>query len=193
MDAPIVARVADAEAVPWRNGGGTTRVLATWPDATDWIVRVSVAEILASGPFSAFPGVERWFAVLSGEGVRLDTEGAAPREIGAQDATLYRFAGDRPTWCTARGARTEDLNVMLRRDRGRLNHGPLAVGAGLASDAEWAGLFVLATTEVASADGGRWQVPGMALASWANPRRGLRRLRADAGGARGWWLEVDRA
>ena len=111
----------------------------------------------------------------------------------SKPATLYRFAGDRPTWCTARGARTEDLNVMLRRDRGRLHHGPLAAGAGLASDAEWAGLFVLATTEVASADGGRWQVPGMALASWANPRRGLRRLRADAGGARGWWLEVDRA
>jgi uncharacterized protein len=193
MDAPIIARVSDAEPVPWRNGGGTTSVLATWPDATDWIVRVSVAEILVSGPFSTFPGVERWFAVLSGEGVRLDTEAAEAREIDPDASTLHRFSGDRPTWCTARGARTEDLNVMLRRDRGRLHERPLAAGAELATRAEWAGLFVVAPTDVTAAGGATWPVPGMALASWPNPRREPRRLRAVGHAGRGWWLEVDRA
>jgi uncharacterized protein len=193
MDAPIVARVSDAEPVPWRNGGGTTRVLATWPDETDWIVRVSVAEILVSGPFSSFPGVERWFALLSGEGVRLDTEGAAAREIGPDETALHRFAGDRSTWCTARGARAEDLNVMLRRDRGRLRDRPLAPDAWLATRAEWTGLFVVASTEVTADGGPTWQVPGMALATWPNPRREPRRLRALGSVGRGWWLEVDRA
>ena len=193
MDAPIVTCVSDAEPVPWRNGGGTTRVLLTWPDATDWIVRVSVAEILASGPFSTFSGVERWFAVLSGDGVRLDTEAAAPREVGPADSTLYRFAGDLPTWCTARGARTEDLNIMLRRDHGRLRELPLVAGTELATRADWAGLFVVGPTEMAASGGAAWQVPGMALASWPNPRRELRRLRAAGSGGRGWWLEVEAA
>ena len=56
---------------PWRNGGGVTRELLAWPDGGDWRVRVSVADIDADGPFSAFPGVERWFAVLEGAGVAL--------------------------------------------------------------------------------------------------------------------------
>lgn len=193
MDAPSVTRVSDAEPVPWRNGGGTTRVLLTWPTAADWIVRVSVAEILVSGPFSTFPGVERWFAVLSGEGVRLDTEAAAAREIDSGQDALHRFAGDLPTWCTARGARNEDLNVMLRRDRGRLHEVPLAASAELATRAEWAGLFVVEPTELASAGGAAVRVPGMALASWPNPRREPRRLHAAGRGGRGWWLEVDTA
>ena len=193
MDPPIVSCVSDAEPVAWRNGGGTTRVLATWPDAADWIVRVSVAEILASGPFSTFEGVDRWFAVLSGDGVRLDTKAAAAREVSPSESTLHRFAGDLPTWCTARGVRTEDLNIMLRRDRGRLHDLPLAAGAELATKAEWAGLFVVEPTEVAVGRGAPWQLPGMALASWPNPRRELRRLRATGTPGRGWWLEVESA
>src|SRR5258706_8972671 len=64
--APILLRVNDIAPAPWRNGGGLTRELLAWPDRSDWIVRISVAEILASGPFSEFPGVDRWFAVLHG-------------------------------------------------------------------------------------------------------------------------------
>jgi environmental stress-induced protein Ves len=48
----------------WRNGGGSTRELLAWPEATDWQARISVAEITRDGPFSAFAGVQRWFAVL---------------------------------------------------------------------------------------------------------------------------------
>ena len=56
---------------PWRNGGGLTRELLAWPGSGDWVLRVSVADIEADGPFSAFPGIDRWFTVLSGAGVRL--------------------------------------------------------------------------------------------------------------------------
>ena len=47
--------LADVPAQAWRNGGGTMRELLAWPDASDWQLRVSVAEIEADGPFSAFP------------------------------------------------------------------------------------------------------------------------------------------
>ena len=62
-----------ARTYPWRNGGGVTRELLTWPPLSgdDWAVRVSVATIDKDGPFSAFPGIQRWFAVLDGAGVQL--------------------------------------------------------------------------------------------------------------------------
>lgn len=62
---------------PWRNGGGATRELLAWPDPRDWAIRLSVAEVERDGPFSQFPGVRRWFAVLSGGGVRLRVDGVA--------------------------------------------------------------------------------------------------------------------
>ena len=67
-----VVRLADVAATPWRNGGGVTRELVAWPPQGEWQWRMSVAEVESSGPFSRFEGVQRWFAVLSGEGVALD-------------------------------------------------------------------------------------------------------------------------
>ena len=64
-------QLAEIAPQPWRNGGGLTRELLAWPDAEAWQCRLSVADITRAGPFSAFPGVTRWFAVLEGEGVVL--------------------------------------------------------------------------------------------------------------------------
>ena len=57
--------IAQADVMPqaWRNGGGQTRELLAWPHGADWSVRISLADIEADGPFSPFPGVQRWFAV----------------------------------------------------------------------------------------------------------------------------------
>jgi environmental stress-induced protein Ves len=79
---------------PWRNGGGVTRELLAWPAGGQWQVRVSVAEIETDGPFSPFPGIERWFAVLEGGGVLLTIAGAEHR-CRAGDPPLS-FSGDVP-------------------------------------------------------------------------------------------------
>jgi hypothetical protein len=63
----------------WRNGGGVTRELLTWPGGQAWAVRMSVADVHAPGPFSRFDGIERWFAVLEGAGVELRVGGGAQR------------------------------------------------------------------------------------------------------------------
>jgi environmental stress-induced protein Ves len=52
---PNVLRVSDIVPVPWRNGGGLTRELLAQSDPQDWLLRVSVADIHASGPFSVYP------------------------------------------------------------------------------------------------------------------------------------------
>ena len=54
-----VVEVARVTAQAWRNGGGVTRELLTWPAAQAWALRISVADIERDGPFSAFPGIER--------------------------------------------------------------------------------------------------------------------------------------
>ena len=108
--------LADAAPQRWRNGGGHTRELLAWPRADAWRLRVSVAEVEADGPFSSFPGVERWFAVLDGNGVELDVAGTAHR-LQAQGTPLH-FSGEVPTFCRLIDGPTRDLNLMLRGMRG---------------------------------------------------------------------------
>lgn len=110
--------LGSAAPAPWRNGGGRTRELLAWPGAGDWNVRVSVAEIAADGPFSPYPGVARWFAVLAGDGVTLRVDGRA-HPVTA-DAQPFSFDGDSRCECELHGGPTEDFNLMLRGREGVL-------------------------------------------------------------------------
>lgn len=100
----------------WRNGGGSTRELLAWPDAANWQVRISVAEITRDGPFSALAGVQRWFAILQGDGVRLAL-GENPQVLTPVDAPLA-FDGATAPGCELLGGPTQDLNLMLRQEAG---------------------------------------------------------------------------
>ena len=186
-----VVRVDDTAPVPWRNGGGVTRELLAWPDPQDWIVRVSVADITASGPFSSFAGVDRWFAVLCGGAVRLATAGAEPSDLTAERETLHEFSGEAATHCTAEGLATRDFNLMVRRERARLRQHPIRQSPALETRADGAGLFVAAAVTVRQESGPALLLPALALAWWPNPERVLRSLRVESAPARGWWFEVD--
>ena len=107
--------LAQVPPTPWRNGGGSTRELLAWPpsnDSQDWRVRLSVAEVARDGPFSAFPGVQRWFAVLSGAGVRLQVGGMAHHLDGA--SAPFGFDGGAAVDCALVDGPTQDCNLMVR-------------------------------------------------------------------------------
>lgn len=110
--------LAQVRPAPWRNGGGNTRELLAWPSSADWQVRISVAEVEGDGPFSSFPGIERWFAVLEGAGVQLEVDGA-PHRLTPASAPL-RFDGAAPAHCTLLAGATRDLNLMAPPGRARL-------------------------------------------------------------------------
>jgi uncharacterized protein len=112
-----VVRIDDCSLVPWRNGGGRTRELLAWPRTDDWLLRVSVAEIEADGPFSSFDGIERCFAVLSGAGVVLSLPQGDVRLTADDDAVS--FAGEASPMCRLIDGPTRDLNLMVRRGAGR--------------------------------------------------------------------------
>jgi len=102
---------------PWRNGGGVTRELIAWPTPQDWDWRISVAEFEKNGPFSHFDGVQRWFAVLGGAGVRLTLDGQN-HALTAQDAPL-RFDGAQACACELIDGPAEGFNLMLKHGHSR--------------------------------------------------------------------------
>ncbi len=102
----------------WKNGGGRTLELAVEPPGatleTGFQWRVSSAEVGVSGPFSAFPGLERWLLLLEGGGFEIDfgTHGRV-----RLDAPLrpIRFPGDWPATATLLDGPSTDLNLMIDR------------------------------------------------------------------------------
>ena len=138
--------LADVAPSPWKNGGGTTRELLAWPSPADWVFRLSVAEVQADGPFSSFAGVQRWFAVLSGAGVRLRLGAAAPYgvQVLTSASAPFCFDGARPVDCTLMDGATQDFNLMVRADQARAQMqrvaGKLQTGdAGPRTVAVWTG------------------------------------------------------
>jgi uncharacterized protein len=198
-------RVDDVPPQPWRNGGGQTRELLTWPPGqTDWQLRISVADIAADGPFSAFPGVQRWFVVLQGGGVQLGA-GPARRRL-TPDSPPFEFAGEDAPACTLLDGPTRDLNLMLRREAGRAALRPAAEpwivdNAGVAGTA---GVSGSALRGLFCADPVSWQagadaprpVPALSLLWSADDSRAWAmsphpRAAPSVRPPRAWWLHFE--
>jgi hypothetical protein len=168
----------------WRNGSGQTRELLTWPSADDWQLRISVADIRADGPFSSFEGVQRWFAVVQGEGVLLHIDDQIHRQT-TLEAPLH-FAGDAQTSCELINGPTRDLNLMLRQLDGAMH---------LTGSDRWqprkaqCGLFA-AGPGSCEADGQSWPVPEMTLLWFDTAPQALRFERLGPTQAPAWWIEA---
>lgn len=141
----------EVPARPWRNGGGTTRELLAWPPgAPHWRLRVSVADITRDGPFSPFPGVRRWFAVLRGEGVRLDLPAGAATITPHDDAIA--FDGEAAPGCELLEGPTLDLNLMVQRGAGEARLWRAAAGEVLDTPTRWRGLYATAPLRLGVGD-----------------------------------------
>jgi environmental stress-induced protein Ves len=180
-----VVRCDAVEPQPWKNGGGLTRELLAWPARDEWALRISVADIRADGPFSAFPGVDRWFAVLEGAGVLL-TLPDGKHMVRAEGKALH-FRGEAAPCCELLDGPTRDLNLMVRREAGRAAMQRAAPGEDFGSRDAFRALFTAdaLTLQIDGADAAR--VAAMALL-WADGgAHGTWRIVADAP-PRAWWI-----
>jgi len=106
---------ADGRRTPWKNGGGTTLEWAIEPPGATlqsgfrW--RVSSAEVGVSGPFSAFPGLERWLLLLEGKGFAIDFGFRGQVEL-TEPLVPIRFSGDWPATATLVEGPCMDFNLM---------------------------------------------------------------------------------
>ena len=178
-------RVEDVAPQPWANGGGRTRELLAWPGPRDWWLRISVADIEQDGPFSTYPGVDRWFGVLEGEGVALRWPQAV-RRLQPGHALLH-FDGGEPPHCTLLGGTTRDLNVMHRRGLGRVQVRRAHDGS---APPEGFGRFALFGLEpmVLERPGREALRAAPWSLLWGEGRDGMLRL---VPGAHAWWVGFD--
>ena len=110
-----LVRWSELKAVPWKNGGGVMRVLARVPAAApsdDLGWSVSIAEIEADGPFSAFPGIDRVIMLIGGTELFLDVDGT-PHRLSETDTLA--FSGDAVTTCRLPAGPARALNLMMGR------------------------------------------------------------------------------
>jgi hypothetical protein len=106
--------------VPWRNGAGTTTVVAeASPDvgvgagrATESAWRVSIATIDRAAPFSEFTGVDRLLMPLSPAGLDLVIDG---RRVRGEAFDVLPFAGESAVEAVDVTTRGLDLNLMTVR------------------------------------------------------------------------------
>lgn len=179
MPASSTVRTADIAPQPWRNGGGVTRALLVRPRGEDWQVRVSVADVAGNGPFSRFPGVQRWFAVLDGAGVVL-TMGSTEHRLEPGDDALS-FRGDIAVRCRLVAGPTRDLNLMLNGVPGAMRR--VVAAEAWRPDACECGLYATTAGRCATtAPDEDEPMPAHALRWWSEAPQSL------AFDGAGWWL-----
>jgi environmental stress-induced protein Ves len=119
-----IVRRSDYKAIPWKNGRGIAHQIAASPadagyDALDW--QVSRPEIAADGPFSSFPGLDRQFMLVAGNGLTLKIR-STPDGLSFDrpiDAPLepFAFRGEWDVECELQDGPVQVFNVMTRRGR----------------------------------------------------------------------------
>jgi hypothetical protein len=103
------------DTMPWKNGGGVTHEIFRFPEGGDtWLWRMSVAEVAADGPFSAFPGCMRSLTLLSGEGMRLDFPGRSMELLPPYGSAV--FSGEEALTAHLIDGPTTDFNAIWRTD-----------------------------------------------------------------------------
>lgn len=195
-----VVHLGDVAAQPWRNGGGVTHELLAWPLNAPlnapWCCRVSVADITRDGDFSAFPGVDRWFAVIEGGGVDL-TFGSDVVALTSTSAPC-RFDGEAAPGCRLPAGPTRDLNLMAQRanaqGRGH-GHGQMQrvlSNAAWQSGADWRGVYTATALSLQMGKRPAMALPAGTLAWSDSDANTPWRATLPTGSTQAWWLGFHR-
>ncbi|MDA0997945.1 MAG: HutD family protein [Proteobacteria bacterium] len=114
--------------MPWLNGGGiaTEFVKADidpserGPDET-FLWRLSDADIDRSGPFSNYPGIDRFFMLLEGNGVTLDFGPNGVQRL-QEKHRFVQFDGGWPTHCELIDGPARAFNLQTSRRHVEARH-----------------------------------------------------------------------
>jgi environmental stress-induced protein Ves len=128
-----ILRSSDYQRMPWKNGGGTTTEI--WKAASpagEMLWRLSIADVASDGPFSEFPGVDRWIMVISGKGMALTIDGIGTKRLDRPFVPLF-FPGDAKTDCRLVDGPIRDFNFMIARSFGKGTLKVLTLSDGMAA------------------------------------------------------------
>ena len=101
---------------PWRNGMGVSWEIASHKEhgASEFSWRFAKARIDRDVPFSIYPGVDRVFMQISGNGLDLEFEGGQVLTVHESNVP-HAFACDVPLTCKLRDGPCFDLNLFTAR------------------------------------------------------------------------------
>lgn len=140
-----ILRSSDYQRMPWKNGGGVTAEIwkqVSADGSTQW--RLSIADVASDGPFSEFPGIDRWIMVIEGKGMELRIADQGTHRIERLFEPLA-FSGDAKTDCRLIDGPIRDFNLMVARNhaQGDLQVVALTAGETKVLDTDIAALHVL--------------------------------------------------
>lgn len=105
--------LSGVQPTPWANGRGTTRELLRHCSSDGALIcRVAVADVVAPGPFSVLPGVDRTLVLIAGKGFDLRS---GQRLLTVRTLEPVSFSGDEPFEAENVAGPSRDLNVMFGR------------------------------------------------------------------------------
>jgi environmental stress-induced protein Ves len=100
----------------WRNGQGVSWEIASYKKegATDFSWRFAKARIDNDVPFSIYPGMDRIFMMIEGQGMDLQFEGGRVLQVH-EKFVPHEFSCDVPLFCKLLGGPSLDLNLFAAR------------------------------------------------------------------------------
>jgi environmental stress-induced protein Ves len=99
--------------MPWANGRGTSYEIASdRNEAEEWTWRLAMAPVNEDGPFSRIECVNRFLAVVEGEGMLLSVD---RKKLLCLPMQVVRFRGDAITDAALTDGPIMDINLMIRR------------------------------------------------------------------------------
>jgi uncharacterized protein len=123
-----VVRATEGRIAPWKNGLGSSRIIASDPVATadsetnhfdtlSW--HVSLPEVTGSSDFSTLAGLDRQWMLLEGPGIELHCN-STPASVDfsraiTQPLDALAFRGEWSTKCRLIGGTVKALSVLTRR------------------------------------------------------------------------------
>lgn len=113
----MIIRQQDCLSQPWKNGLGRTHEIAVRPPGTgssDFLWRVSMAEVDSDASFSCFPGIDRQIVLLEGNGFTMTLDNDCVHALSAP-LLPFAFPGEAAVAVTLIDGATRDFNLMFRR------------------------------------------------------------------------------
>ena len=111
----------DFKDMPWKNGGGSTRELFVIPHESEsdkFYFRISIAQVNQAGPFSLYPGIDRFLMLLEGKGFILNFEDKSHVKLAAPFDS-FEFEGEEKIQCELIDKNCLDFNIMTDRNWGQ--------------------------------------------------------------------------
>ncbi len=107
---PILLNQANYKVMKWKNGRGETSEIARFPETDPFLWRLSMAPVIENGPWSLFPGYDRYLTLVEGKELKLNDKVVYFGEV-------IKFSGDEKISGELVEGKIIDLNLIVRRNQ----------------------------------------------------------------------------